>query len=288
MSRLQTIGFSLVFFVILTGGNCSRARVESMTHMNAGVAAARTGRYADAKESLERAIALDATNDQAFFNLAIVHMEMSEWEVAEEHLSRAISVNPAPAGYHEKLGTVRMQLEQWDRAKEAFEAAIAADANLFKAYFKLAQCLERLDDPHGALVNYTESARRGPRFIEAYIALGRLYADQGFPDLAIRVLRSGLDVAIPRTDEQAQLYHILGTIQQEQGNHAAAVESYRAALDILPGMPDALFSIGWTYALMDNREEAIRYLELYVANAGANAPEHYVRAAQTKLTQLQL
>ena len=105
MSRLQTIGFSLVFFVILTGGNCSRARVESMTHMNAGVAAARTGRYADAKESLERAIALDATNDQAFFNLAIVHMEMSEWEVAEEHLSRAISVNPAPAGYHEKLST---------------------------------------------------------------------------------------------------------------------------------------------------------------------------------------
>ena len=74
----------------------------------------------------------------------------------------------------------------------------------------------------------------------------------------------------------------------EQGNHAAAVESYRAALDILPGMPDALFSIGWTYALMDNREEAIRYLELYVAGAGANAPEHYVRAAQTKLTQLQL
>lgn len=288
MSRLQTIGFSLVFFVILTGGNCSRARVESMTHMNVGVAAARTGRYADAKEALERAIALDPTNDQAFFNLAIVHMEMSEFEVAEEHLSRAITVNPEPAGYHEKLGTVRMQLEQWDRAKEAFEGAIAADPNLFKAYYKLAQCLERLDDPHGALVNYTESARRGPRFIEAYVALGRLYADQGFPDLAIRVLRSGLDVAIPRTDEQAQLYHVLGTIQQEQGNLAAAVESFRAALDILPAMSDALFSIGWTYAQMDNREEAVRYLELYVAGAGQNAPEHYVRAARSKLDQLQL
>jgi hypothetical protein len=39
---------------------------------------------------------------------------------------------------------------------------------------------------------------------------------------------------------------------------------------------------------MDQREEAIRYLELYVAAAGANAPEHYVRAARSKLDQLQL
>ena len=286
MKRLQSIGFALVFFTILTGGNCSRARVVSMTHMNEGITLARTGQYNDAKQALELAKTTDPTNDQAFYNLAIVHMEVNEYELAEEALAQAVTLNPEAAGYNEKLGTVRMQLEHWEHAKEAFEQAIQQDPSLFKAYFKLAQCMERLDDPQGALENYTESIRKGPRFIEAYVALGRLYADTGFPDLAEQVLRSGIEVAIPGTEEKARLHHVLGTIQQERGNLDAAIGSYRDALQITPGNSDALFSIGWAYALDDNREEAHRYLEMFVNAAGANTPEHYVRAARTKLDQL--
>ena len=257
-----------------------------MTHMNEGITLARSGQYNDAKEQLELAKTTDPTNDQAFYNLGIVHMEVNEYELAEEALAQAVTLNPEAAGYHEKLGTVRMLIEHWEQAKEAFEAAIEKDPNLFKAYFKLAQCQERLDDPQGALESYTESIRRGPRFIEAYVALGRLYADVGFPELAGQVLRSGIEIAIPGTEEKAQLYHILGTILQEQEDYEEAVGAYRDALEIMPGMGDALFSIGWTYSLMDNREEASRYLEMYVNSAGANAPEHYVRAARTKLDQL--
>ena len=40
-------------------------------------------------------------------------------------------------------------------------------------------------------------------------------------------------------------------------------------------MRDALFSLGWTYGLQGNKEEAKRYLKKYVDVAGAKRPQHY-------------
>jgi len=86
MKRLSALVLGLCVAAIGFGGNCSRARVESMNMMNEGVVYAQTKRYVEAVEKLERATALDATNDQAFYNLALVHIETSAYE-------RAISVD---------------------------------------------------------------------------------------------------------------------------------------------------------------------------------------------------
>jgi nucleoside-diphosphate-sugar epimerase len=52
------------------------------------------------------------------------------------------------------------------------------------------------------------------------------------------------------------------------------------------GRNKAMFSLGWTYALQDNRDEARRYLKRYVDAAQGTAPAHYLKAAQDRLTQL--
>ena len=52
--RAQMFGVVLVG-LILMGGNCSRARVESMNEMNAGVELAQMKRFNEAAESLEKA-----------------------------------------------------------------------------------------------------------------------------------------------------------------------------------------------------------------------------------------
>jgi tetratricopeptide (TPR) repeat protein len=79
MKRLQVVAAGLLVASIGFGGNCSRARVESMNMMNEGVLYAQSKRYIEAVEKLERATALDATNDQAYYNLALVHMETSAY-----------------------------------------------------------------------------------------------------------------------------------------------------------------------------------------------------------------
>lgn len=286
MNRLSAICAGLFTFVFLIGGNCSRTRVESINLMNEGVVLAAQKQFLQASEKLERATAVDPTNDQAFWNLAIVHMEMHKFERARDDLQRAIDVNPDVAGYHEKLGTVLMELEDWQGAQTSLGRAIELDGQLFKAHYKLGQVHERLDNPQEALREYTAAIQAGPRFIEAYRSLGRLYADLGYLDLAVQVLQSGLQVVIEGTEDEAHLHHLLGTVFQQQRDYDAAVNEFRSALRLMPSLREALFALGWTYALQDNREEARRYLKQYVDTAGGDAPRHYIKAAQDRLSSL--
>ncbi len=283
--RAHMFGVVLVG-LILMGGNCSRARVESMNEMNAGVELAEMKRFNEAAESLEKAAAIDPTNHQASYNLAIVRVELRQFSAAREALERATAVKPDVAGYHEKLGTVSMELEDWKGAKAAFQKALELDPTLFKAHFKLGRCSEELEDPQSALHQYTDAIMTGPRFLPSYSALGRLYADLRYPDHAAQVLSEGLKVAMPGTEEEANIHHLLGTVYQQQRKYDEAVSEFQAALAIVPGMSDALFSLGWTYALQGNDEEAKRYLDKYVMMAGADAPEHYVKAARDRLAEL--
>lgn len=283
--RARTFGFVLVG-LILMGGNCSRARVESMNEMNAGVELAQMKRFNEAAESLQKAAALDPTNHQAYHNLAIVQMELRSFSAAREALERAIVASPGTAGYHEKLGTVLVELGDWKGAQTAFAKALELDPSLFKAHFKQGRCSEELEDPQSALHQYTSAIKTGPRFIPSYSALGRLYADLRYPDQAAQVLKEALKVAMPGTEEEANIHHLLGTVYQQQRKYDEAIAEFQAALGIVPGMPDALFSLGWTYALQNNDEEAKRYLDKYVMMAGVDAPEHYVKAARDRLAEL--
>ncbi|MET0339681.1 MAG: tetratricopeptide repeat protein [Polyangiales bacterium] len=268
-----------------TSAGCSRANVESMNAMNQGVSLATQKQYVDAVGALQKATAMDPTNHQAFYNLAVVHMEMRKFEPAKEDLTRAIAVAPDNAAYHEKLGTVLIELKDWNGARKALEKTISVEPGLFKAYYKLAQVLEELDDQQGALQRYTESIEKGPTFLAAYNALGSLYADLGYLDQAAQVCRSALKVAQPGSEEAAKIHNLLGTVYQQQKQLDKAADEFKAALAITPGMPDAIFSLGWTYALSGNKDEAKRYLKKFVSVAG-EAPAHYKKAAQDKLAEL--
>jgi tetratricopeptide (TPR) repeat protein len=289
MNRRKPILAGLLVLAVGLGGecNCSRERVESITHMNEGVVYAQQKRYIESVEQFERAAAIDATNDQAYYNLALVHIETRKFDRAKEDLTRAISINGTIAGYHDKLGTVLMELGEWENARTALEKAIELDPELFKAYYRLAQCAERLDDQQTALARYTEAIQHGPRFLEAYTQLGRLYADVGFLDQAVTVLQSALQVAQEGTEELANVHHLLGTIYQQQRSYEQAIQEFRAALEITPGMQEALFSLGWTYSLSNDRAEAVRYLKKYVDVAQEEAPPHYIKAARDRLSELE-
>ena len=179
-----------------------------------------------------------------------------------------------------------MELHDWTAAKPALEKAIQVEPDLFKAYYKLAQVDEQLDDQQSALKHYSQAIEKGPRFLEAYSALGRLYADLGYLEQSVQVLNEALKVALKGTEEEAQVHHLLGTVLQQQKKYDQAIAEFKAALDVVPGMRDALFSLGWTYELKGNKDEAKRYLQKFVDVAGAEAPAHYVKAARDKLSEM--
>ena len=289
MKRFSVPFISILLALPLGGLECSQDRIESLEYMNQGIALAQQDRLNEAQQAVERATQVDPSHDQAFYNLALIDIELRQYDGARQALESAIAANPQVGSYHEKLGTVLTLGETPDleRARQAFDRAIEVDPGLFKAYYKVARVHEQLEQPQQALQRYTECIEHGPRFLDCYTALGRLYADLDFDAQSVQVLQAGLEVAIDGSDEQAILYHVLGTVYQDQGEYTQATNAFRSALEIDQANPDALFSLGWTYALLDQREDAVRFLEKFLQNA-SDAPQHYVKAAQDKLLSLRV
>lgn len=286
LASLVSVAFFLTF--AMGPGSCSQERKASLVAMNEGVALAQQRSYVEALAKFEEAGRADPTNDRAFYNLAMTNFDMQAYGAAANAMRQAIAANPQSAMYQDKLATILLQLDppNLEQAKAALEKAIELDPTLYKSHFRLAQVLERMGDDQHALERYTEAVRRGPRFIEAYIELGRLYAQTGFPQQALQVLRAGLPVAIQGSTELARLHHMMGTVHQQQRNYDDAIREFRAAVEIKPGMADSLFSLGWTYSLVDNREEAIRYLNRFLEVAGQDVPASIKSAARDKVAEL--
>lgn len=273
--------------LVLGAGNCSQDRVKSMEANNAGVEQFKRKLYPQAIRELQRAIAIDSTNEAAFHNLALVYMETENWRLAAQNLSRAIALSANKARYHYELGTVQQELEEYDEAKQSFQKAIELEPQLFKGYYRLGQVLEELDEAQASLTAYTNAVEKNPRFLPAYSRLGSLYADLGFLDQAVQVFQSALQVAQEGTEERADIHQRLGTVFQEQHKYDEAIGEFRHALDIVPSMTDALFSLGWTYALQNNKENAKLYLKKFVDTAGSRARADYIKAANDRLLEME-
>jgi superkiller protein 3 len=271
--------------LILITSDCSQSHVRSMEENNIGVEYYQKKLYSQAIDHLNRAITIDNDNEQAHFNLAQVYIATSQWQDAARHLQRAVALNEDVADYHYKLGFVMYQLNEFEQAEGHLLRAIEMDANLYKAYYRLARTYESMDRIEDAMRQYTESIERNPRFIDAYRDLGTIYAELDYLPQSVQVFQSALEAVTPGSVDEAEIRHRLGTVLQEQRRYEDAIREFRRALEIDPRQNDTLFSLGWTYALMDSREDARLYLKKFINASTGNdgIRRDYVKAAQDKL-----
>ena len=272
---------------LLTGMKCSREHVHSVEMMNKCVEYHRRQLYPQAIRDCSKAVSLDPENEKAHHNLAIVYIETEEYEQAAHHLQQAISLTGDIALYYYQLGEVYQWLKQWERAEAAFQKAIELDDNLYKAHYRLGVVYEAMDHPQKALQKYTDSLERNGKFFDAYRELGSLYLDYDFVPQAEQVFKEGINALIGRGDELAVLHSRLGAVYSEKKDYDSAIIEFRKALDLKPGMPDALFSLGWSYSYV-NVENAKIWLEKFLESATQATPPDYVSAAQARLTEIQV
>jgi superkiller protein 3 len=256
-----------------------------MEENNIGVEYYQKKLYPQAVDHLNRAITLDSNNEQAHFNLAQVYIATSQWQDAATHLQNAIALNDKVADYHYKLGFAMYQLNEYEQAETSLLKSSKMDPSLYKAYYRLGRTYEAMDRAEDALRQYTESINKNPRFIDAYRDLGTLYAELDFLPQSVQVFQSALEAVSEGSADEAEIRHRLGTVFQEQRRYQDAIAQFRRALEIDPRQNDTLFCLGWTYAMIDQQEDARLYLKKFVNAAKGNREirADYVKAAQDKL-----
>ena len=124
----------------------------------------------------------------------------------------------------------------------------------------LARALQLEDrDPVAAIDAYRRSLRLRPECTEAWINLGRMFAESGDPQAAHDCFRSALDL----DPADATAYYNLGVVAQDGGKEEDAIGFYRRALELDPRLAEAHYNLATLFDQSGDSRAAIRHINEY-------------------------
>jgi TPR repeat protein len=124
----------------------------------------------------------------------------------------------------------------------------------------LARALQLEDrDPVAAIDAYRRSLRLRPECTEAWINLGRLFAESSDRAAARECFTRALEI----DPSDATSYYNLGVVAQDAGEESDAIDLYRRALDLDPGMAEAHYNLATLFDQSGDSRAAIRHINEY-------------------------
>jgi tetratricopeptide (TPR) repeat protein len=154
---------------------------------------------------------------------------------------------PSPAG----------EVRELPRGSDAPVPVAVAPATADQWLARAIELEER--DPVAAIDAYRRSLRLRPETTEAWINLGRLFAESGDGDAAHDCFRSALDL----DPADATAYYNLGVIAQDAGKESDAIALYRRALEIDPQLAEAHYNLATLFDQSGDSRSAIRHINEY-------------------------
>ncbi|GAB5517771.1 MAG: hypothetical protein RhofKO_00220 [Rhodothermales bacterium] len=119
------------------------------------------GRYAEAREQLEEAVAKNPSVAAWWMVLGDVAFQQERFEDALGFYSRSVAVEPTPQAWH-GAANAHWELDQVDDARIACEQAIVADSTYAPAHSSLADVLEEQGELEPALTYASDALRLEP------------------------------------------------------------------------------------------------------------------------------
>lgn len=208
-----------------------------MLHLRQFSAQPQVATLNDAVTSLTRAVELLPESPEAYFYLAFAEsFALDTIDEAEQHLARALQLDPQlaeRAGEIEaRIATAKSNMQQQAIDPETVHQAVQR----YEAGQRLIEA-GQLNEAAGA---FEQAIGLYPAYVEALLALGDVYRQQGRSDDAVRALRQALAVR-PRMLEA----HIgLGSLYVQRGEHERALEQLTQALAQAPEQPQLLRNVG--------------------------------------------
>ena len=209
---------------------------------NLGLALLEQGDLAGAAEQLDRAIRLFGDREDAAYARylrARVHTESGELKQAEAELRRAVTLRPAFPEAWSDLGQVREDLGDDKGALAALQRSVQLNPDGTVAQTRLGSLYLRLGKPREAVPHLERAVRLSPDNQTALNSLQLALREIGETEKADRV-KAQLAEIFRKRDRASQtaltavLLNNEGAELEKKGNLAAAVEKYRAALELNP------------------------------------------------------
>lgn len=149
------------------------------------------------------------------------------------------------------------ELRELPRAPDAPVLHAVAPATAEQWLSRALQLEDR--DPVAAIDAYRRSLRLRPECTEAWINLGRMFAESGDPEAAHECFANAIELD---PDDATACYN-LGVIAQDAGKEAEAIDMYRRALDLDPSLAEAHYNLATLFEQSGDSRAAIRHINEY-------------------------
>jgi len=267
---------------LLLLGACNQERNKSIEAMNQGVEAGRQKLHDRAISHLQQAIAIDPTNEQAHYNLGVVYKDQKKWNEAASAFEQAVKYASDSPTYHYELASALQEAKKLEPAKLEFETTVKLEPKHFKAHYRLGMVLEYLEKFKEADAAYRKAIEVNSRFIPPYIRLGNLYLDFDYDKEAAGVFQA----AVTANDGDADAHYGYGVALQKTKQYDEAVKEFKRSLELNGDMFMAVYNLGMTYKLMDDKKNAVEWLRRFQTAGSRGGPE-LAKAAGDALNQLE-
>jgi tetratricopeptide (TPR) repeat protein len=230
--------------------------------------------YGEALRAFESAIKEWPGNHVAYYGLAVVHMQNTDWRSAREAIEMALAIEPKKGIYNMMLGHVlyeasvvearAAQAKQQgtspdqvrvdtstinsDKALGYLTYATKLDPQLWRASYDIGRIYRDRGEPRWAAEALDEAVRNAPNEAGPWIALVELYRRWDYTDEAIAVATAGT-AELPNDDKL---------------QYTDAIAAYTKVLELQPDNAKALFARGQAYAHKRDRKRAKADLEAYL------------------------
>ncbi len=192
-------------------------------HSNEGVALLREGRYGEAKEAFQQAIASDPSSPSAHNNLGLAQMELREPADAEMSFKRALSLDP---GY-------------------------------VKAHVNLAVLYDRAGRDSLAVREYRRALEIEPSKASVHGALGTFYAKRGLFQEALPHMRRANEIE----PHSAKLRRDYGAVCWSTGDMHEAAKQFEEAVSLEPNSVESRLLLAKALMALGRNPEARQQLE---------------------------
>jgi tetratricopeptide (TPR) repeat protein len=195
------------------------------------------------------------TRDEWFEALVEVHLKLGQHRQAVATVQHLL-VRPEPKPrWWKLLAHVHVQAHDYAAAAAAFKVYLELAAPSREEVIRLGDLYRLAGVPLKAARQY-EKALQWPAAEGDYEKIASVYLSAHRPDMAVQALHQAI-----ASKPSARLWHMLGSIQYNQGKYQEAREAFRQSHELAQGDGSALLLMGYCDLKLNNLHEAAEAFE---------------------------
>jgi tetratricopeptide (TPR) repeat protein len=239
-------------------------------YLNLGVMQAKSERFAEAAELLEKAAEADANLPQVQYSLGVAYFNARRYDKATGPLSKALAERPGPE-LKRMLATAWLNTKAYDKAADLLrdDPELGANPSLQFAY---GLALVKSDRAAEAERVFAQLIARHGDSAELSVLMGQAYAQQGEFEAARESLRRALQLQ----PDVAEANATLGVIALREGRLAEAEEALRAELKHHPADASAQQNLAIVLDAEQRSGEAIPLLRRLIESEPERTTARYL------------